>query len=107
MFFTGQPLSAADLAAAGGAIITCPPDELLNRARAFAERIAGFSPTASRLGKRILNQIEEMELQPGYAFEQRYTVIMSGHPDAKEALNAVREKRLASYPPAGIAAVAF
>jgi hypothetical protein len=48
-----------------------------------------------------------MELQPGYAFEQRYTVIMSGHPDAKEALNAVREKRQAGYPPAEIAAVAF
>lgn len=55
--------------------------------------------TAVRLAKRILNRVEEMDLQTGYAFEQGYTVRMSGHPDSKEALNAFVEKRQPHYAP--------
>lgn len=99
MFFTGEPLSAVDLAEATGAIILCERDELLDRAHAIAKRIAGFSPTAVRLSKGILNRIENMDIKNGYAFEQGYTVQMSGHPDSKEALTAFREKRSPAYRP--------
>ena len=69
------------------------------QARAFATRIASLSPTAVRIGKTILNRIETMDLRPGYEFEQGFTVAMSGHPDAKEALRAFRERRAPNYAP--------
>lgn len=97
MFFTGTPLAAPDFEAAGGAIIVCGRDELLDTALKYASRIAAFSPTATRLAKQILNRIEFMDIRSGYEFEQRYSVKMSGHPDAKEALAAVRENRPPNY----------
>ena len=97
MYFTGAHLKAAEFAAAGACIIVCPRDQLMSEARSYAQRAAGFSPTAVRLAKQILNRIETMDLQTGYEFEQRYTVKMSGHPDSKEALKAFAEKRPPAY----------
>lgn len=99
MFFTGEHIRAADFAAAGGSVVVCPREDLLDRARAYAHRIAGFSPTAVRLAKQILNRIENMDLHEGYEFEQRFTVRMSGHPDSKEALRAFSGKREPEYRP--------
>jgi enoyl-CoA hydratase len=97
MFFTGEHLSAEQLAEASGALVVCELEELLDRARAFAARIASFSPTAVRLAKRVLNRIETMDLKAGYELEQSYTVKMSGHPDSQEALHAFRHKREPEY----------
>jgi enoyl-CoA hydratase/carnithine racemase len=97
MFFTGEHVPAADFAAAGGAIIVSPRAALIERAQALARRIAGFSPTAVRLAKQILNRIEDMDIKAGYAFEQDFTVKMSGHPDSKEALKAFAERRDPDY----------
>ena len=99
MSFTGEPLSAIDFAAAGGAIMLCDADALLAEAFRLADRMAGFSPTAVRVSKRILDRIEWMELREGYEHEQGGTERMSGHPDSKEALAAFREKRAPVYGP--------
>ncbi|NWK97447.1 crotonase [Sphingobium lactosutens] len=99
MYFTGEPMQASAFAAAGGAVVTCNPDDLMPRAKALAERIASFSPTALRLSKQILDRIENEPLRRGYEIEQAGTVRMSGHPDSKEALAAFREKRAATYQP--------
>lgn len=99
MFFTGEPLTASAFAEAGGAVVVCPRAQLMERARALALRIAGFSPTAVRLSKQVLNRIEVMDLQEGYRFEQGFTVRMSGHPDSSEALRAVAERRAGRYAP--------
>ena len=99
MYFTGEPMSAADFAAAGGAILVCDPDKLLDEAFRLAGRVASFSPTAARVSKRILDRIEWMELREGYEYEQGGTERMSGHPDSKEALAAFREKRAPVYGP--------
>jgi enoyl-CoA hydratase/carnithine racemase len=100
MFFTGEHVGARDFAAAGASLVVCPADDLLERARAYAQRIAGFSPTAVRLAKQVLNRIENMDIESGYEFEQRFTVKMSGHPDSKEALRSFAERRPAAYRPA-------
>ena len=97
MYFTGEPVEARQLAAWGAGIFIHEGDDLLGEARRLARRAASFSPTAVRLAKQILNRIETMDLQPGYAFEQGYTVKMSGHPDSKEALKAFAEKRAPHY----------
>jgi enoyl-CoA hydratase/carnithine racemase len=97
MFFTGAHLAAAEFEAAGACITLVPRDQLIETAKGFARRTAGFSPTAVRLAKQILNRIETMDLKEGYAFEQGFTVRMSGHPDSKEALKAFAERRPARY----------
>lgn len=97
MFFTGEHLAASDFAAAGACIVIAAPDALLSTAQAFAEKIAAYSPTAVRLGKQVLNRVEEMPLKPGYEFEQGFTVKASGHPDAKESLRSFRERRAPVY----------
>lgn len=97
MFFTGVPMTAEEMFAAGASLIVCDRAELMDVATGYAERIASFSPTATRLAKQILNRIENMDIRSGYEFEQRYSVKMSGHPDSKEALSAVREKRRPVY----------
>lgn len=99
MYFTGEALNAQAFSDAGGAIVTCAPEELMAQATAFAKRIAGYSPTAIRVSKRILDRIEHEPLRRGYEIEQGGTVRMSGHPDSKEALAAFREKRQACYQP--------
>ncbi len=99
IFFTGQPMTARDLMNAGASLVVCDRDQLDHTAMAFAKRIAGFSPTATRLAKQILNRVEMMDLKTGYTFEQGFTVKMSGHPDSKEALNAFRDKRPPAYAP--------
>jgi enoyl-CoA hydratase len=78
-------------------VIIVPRDQLLERARAYALRIVSFSPTAVRIGKEILNCIEDMDLKKGYAFEQGFTVRLSGHADSKEALRAIAERRSPKY----------
>lgn len=93
MYFTGRPLTATELAAAGGSLIVAEAGKAFDEAVAFARRIAGYSPTALREAKQILDRVEFMDLKPGYEFEQAGTVRMSGHPDSKEALTAFREKR--------------
>lgn len=97
MFFTGVPMTAEEMFAAGASLIVCDRAELMDVATGYAERIASFSPTATRLAKQILNRIENMDIRSGYEFEQRYSVKMSGHPDSKEALSAAREKRKPVY----------
>lgn len=98
-FFTGTPLPAAELHRLGAIYAVVPADELPAAVRAEAEIIAGFSPTAMRVAKRGLNAIEHAGIKGGYAYEQRLTAQMSGHPDSKEALAARRERRDASYAP--------
>jgi enoyl-CoA hydratase len=97
MFLTADPVSGAELARAGGVAEAVPRGELAAAARALALRIARHSPSASRVGKRALNQIEAMDLKSGYEAEQGYTGDMADHPDAKEALVAFREKRPPRY----------
>jgi enoyl-CoA hydratase/carnithine racemase len=97
MFFTGAHVTGAEFAASGGAIIISEPGRLIETATEYANKIACHSPTAVRVAKQILNRIEDMDLKSGYAFEQGFTVKMSGHPDSKEALAAFSQRRAPVY----------
>ena len=99
MYFTGQPMSAEQFVAAGGAIFVCEDDQLMADAERLAQRVASFSPTAVRVSKRVLDRIEWMDLTSGYEFEQGATVRMGCHPDSKEALAGFREQRAPDYQP--------
>ena len=107
MFFTGEHMTARDLAAAGGCLTVCPRDEVMAQADRFAAKIAGMSPTAVRVGKAVLDRIETMDLERGYEFEQGATVRMSGFADSKETLAAFRDKRAANFEPVELASALY
>jgi len=100
MFFTGEPVSAAELYRVGGIDQVVERDVLEETALALAAKIARHSPTALRVAKTALNGIETMDLKPGYEYEQGWTGWLSDHPDSKEAIRATRERREPRYRPA-------
>lgn len=97
MFFTGERLTADQMQALGAVVAVVPRDELLEAARAQARRITAYSPTAVRLGKQGLNDIEFVDIRRGYELEQGLTARMMDHPDSKVALHASRSGELATY----------
>jgi enoyl-CoA hydratase len=97
MFYSADPVPAERFADLGAVIDVVPGEELLERARAHAERIVRHSPIALRLAKRTLNAIETMDLKPGYEYEQEKTGELCGHPDAKQAVRAFFERREPRY----------
>jgi enoyl-CoA hydratase len=97
MYFTGRRLTGAEMHALGAVVIVVPRAELLAVAQAEARRIAAFSPTAVRMGKRGLNDIEVLDVRRGYELEQGLTAKMMDHPDAKVALQASRTGDVPAY----------
>lgn len=100
MFFTGEPVPAAELFRVGGIDQVVESGVLEETALALAASIARHSPTALRVGKKALNAAETMDLKAGYEHEQYWTGWLSDHPDSKEAIRATRERRDPRYLPA-------
>jgi enoyl-CoA hydratase/carnithine racemase len=98
MYFTGQRLSGEEMRALGAVVATAPRDEVVARSQAEARRIAAFSPTAVRMGKRGLNDIEFVDIRHGYEHEQSLTARMMDHADSKIALEASRAGEVPIYP---------
>lgn len=97
MFYTAEMVAAKDLVVYGGIASVVSSDELHTTAVALARSIARHSPVAIRIAKKSLTEIEYMDLQGGYAREQRYTGELCGYDDAKEAIRAFFEKREPRY----------
>ncbi len=93
MFFTGQPLSAAEAYRVGLVDQLVPPGDLMATARALAELIAAKSPLGLRTGKKALNEAQELSIEEGYRREQAYSTELMNTADAREATRAVVEKR--------------
>lgn len=93
MFFTGQPIDAAEALRIGLIDELVSPDALLHRALEVAAVIASKSPIGLRMGKQSLNEIEFLPVEDGYAIEQGYSTRLMATHDAREATRAVIEKR--------------
>jgi enoyl-CoA hydratase/carnithine racemase len=98
MYFTGQRLSGEEMRALGAVIAVVPREQLLDTARTEARRIAAFSPTAVRMGKQGLNDIEFADIRRGYEHEQGLTAQMMDYPDSKIALDASRRGETPVFP---------
>ena len=98
MYFTGQRLSGEQMLALGAVVAVVPRDELLEAATGEAQRIAAFSPTAVRMGKQGLNDIEFVDIRRGYEHEQGLTARMMEYPDSKIALDASRSGETPVFP---------
>jgi len=97
MFFTAEPISAAEAYRLGALEAVVAKDELLPRARAIAKSIAAKSPKAVRLAKESLNGIEPVDVKKSYRYEQGFTLELYTSPDSQEARDAFVEKRAAQF----------
>lgn len=93
MFFTGEPIDAAEAWRVGFVQEVVSPEALMERAMALARKIARKAPLGLRYGKQALNEIEFLPVDEGYAREQRYSTLLMATEDAREATRAVVEKR--------------
>jgi enoyl-CoA hydratase len=93
MFFAAWPLPSEEALRFGFLDSVYDSGELDAAAMTRAREIAAHSPLALRLGKAALNESEFLPADEGYAVEQRYTLRLARSADAREALDARREKR--------------
>lgn len=100
MYFTGQRLSGHQMLAIGAVVAVVPRDRVVEAAKAEARRIAAYSPTAVRMGKQGLNDIEFLDIRRGYEHEQGLTALMMEVPDSRIALEASRSGEAPVYPDA-------
>ena len=93
MFYTGEPITAAEAYRLGAVESVVPHRELLPAARALANNIAGKSPRAVRLAKWALNGIELMDIKKSYRYEQGFTFELNLSGVADEHRDAFVAKR--------------
>lgn len=97
MYFTAEPISAQQMHELGGVVRITPDGEVVPAALEIAEAVCRHSPAVLREAKLSLNQAEFLDTARGYQVEQEATIRLAGHPDAKEAVRAVRQKRPPRY----------
>jgi len=92
-FFTGQRLSAKDLADRHVIEAALPADQLMPVVMELAHEIASKAPLAMQYAKRSCNMVDLMPQRDAYRFEQEFTYALARTEDAKEARMAFLEKR--------------
>jgi enoyl-CoA hydratase len=93
MFFTGQMVTAQELAHFGSVERVVPRDELLDAALAIAETIAAKSPLVMRRAKESINMIDPVDVKRSYRMEQGYTFEVNLYGDSDELRQAFVDKR--------------
>ena len=83
--YTGDSLSATEVAAYGSIEAVLPREGLLAAAREMAAKIVANSPDAVRLAKESLNGIEGRDLDKCYRWEQGFTLELYTSPESAAA----------------------
>lgn len=99
MYFTGEPIDAAEAYRLGAVEKIVPRDQLRNAAMELAGKIAAKSPVIIRLAKEALNGVEAGDLEKDYRWEQGFTAQAYLTSESQEARDAFVEKRDASFDP--------
>lgn len=97
MYFTGEPIDAAEAYRLGAVEKVVPREELRAAAMALAARIAAKSGIMIRLAKEALNGIEDGDLEHKYRWEQGFTAQAYLTAESQEARDAFVDKRDASF----------
>jgi enoyl-CoA hydratase len=97
MYFTGDPITAAEAHRLGAVEKVVPRAELREAALAIARKIAAKSPAMIRLAKESLNGIEDGNLETKYRWEQGFTLQAYMTKDSAETRRAFVEKRDANF----------
>lgn len=97
MYFTGEPITAAEAWRLGAIETVVPKDRLRETALALAAKIAAKSGVMLRLAKESLNGIEDGNLEDKYRWEQGFTLQAYMSKDSAETRRAFVEKRDAEF----------
>lgn len=97
MYFTGEPIDAAEAHRLGAVERVVPREGLRDAAMEIAARIAAKSPAMIRLAKESLNGIEDGDLEAKYRWEQGFTLQAYMSEDSAETRRAFVEKREARF----------
>jgi enoyl-CoA hydratase len=93
MYFTGEPITAAEAYRLGAVERVVPKAELRDAALAIATSIARKSSAMIKLAKESLNGIEDGNLENKYRWEQGFTLQAYSEKDSAETRRAFVEKR--------------
>jgi enoyl-CoA hydratase len=97
MYFTGEPITAAEGYRLGAIERVVPRDQLMTAAREIAVKIAEKSPRMIELAKEALTGIEDGNLENKYRWEQGFTQEAYSYKDSQEARDAFVQKRDAKF----------
>lgn len=97
MYFTGDPITAAEAHRLGAVEAVVPRPELRETALVIARKIAAKSTAMIRLAKESLNGIEDGNLEDKYRWEQGFTLQAYSEKDSAETRRAFVEKRDAKF----------
>jgi enoyl-CoA hydratase len=93
MYFTGDPITAAEAHRLGAVEKVVPRAELREAALVIARKVAAKSGTMIRLAKESLNGIEDGNLENKYRWEQGFTLQAYMSAESAETRRAFVEKR--------------
>jgi enoyl-CoA hydratase/carnithine racemase len=93
MVLTGSRIDAKTAERYGLVSRVVPSSELMNTARALAEKMKDFSPIALKNAKKAINRAREVGLSEGFAYEAQAYLACINTKDRVEALQAFAEKR--------------
>jgi 2-(1,2-epoxy-1,2-dihydrophenyl)acetyl-CoA isomerase len=93
LMFFGEPMSAAEAAAAGLVNAVFPATEFADGVREVARRLAAAPTAAIGLAKRSITQAEDADLAASMAYEAALQDVAGGTDDHAEGLAAFVEKR--------------
>lgn len=97
MYFTGEPIDAAEAYRLGAVERIVPHENLRSAAMEVAATIASKSATMIRLAKEALNGVEDGDLEHKYRWEQGFTAQAYLTTESQEARNAFVDKRDADF----------
>jgi len=97
MYFTGEPIDAAEAHRLGAIERVVPKAQLREAALEIAAKIAAKSTAMIRLAKESLNGIEDGNLEDKYRWEQGFTLQAYTEKDSAETRKAFVEKRDARF----------
>lgn len=97
MYFTGEPIDAAEAYRLGAIEKVVPREELREAAIKLARTIAAKSAIMIRLAKEALNGVEDGDLEKKYRWEQGFTAQAYLTQESQEARDAFVGKRDADF----------
>ncbi len=97
MLLTGEMIDSQEAHRVGLVSDVVEPDELLNLATKYAERIASNAPLSVKAAKQAIVMGLDMPLESGIAFSHLLWGVLRDTEDRKEGFKAFGEKRAPEY----------
>lgn len=97
LIMTGRRVKSDEALRIGLVNAVYPPDELLDRAREMAERIAANGPHAVQASKQAINRAVDLDLASGTMYEAQLFALCFDTEDQREGMTAFLERRKTDF----------